>query len=168
VVNIKERKSSAYDATPTQSQKHTSHLEVVEDWDTFRHFVKIIQIVGELIVKDEHYEDVLKKQIQANFLHRNRTASVDSSSAVHALHSIDQQSQLNLLSVFSFKEYLLEDAERLKLNTLISIMESGRNKNLFDIQCYDYILMSYSQYFLEFFLDLFSRLLNNNKVLRNQ
>lgn len=95
------------------------NTEVVEDWDTFRHFVRVIQIVGELILKDEHYEDVLKKQVQTNFLHRARASSTE------AFQSLEPPNQLNLLSVFSFKDYLLEDNERIKLNTLISIIESG-------------------------------------------
>lgn len=121
---MKERKSES--ATPNKA----GGGEVAEDWDTFRHFVKIIQIVGELCVKDDHYEELLKKQVQTNFVHaRSRSISsildANSSSTSNSLPPHSSDAQLSLLSVFSFKEYLLEDAERLKLKTLISIIESG-------------------------------------------
>lgn len=118
VLNLKERKT-----TMEAMIASVKGGDVVEDWDTFRHFVRIIQIVGELIIKDEHYEDVLKKQVQLCFLHRARSTSTES----HSLHSLENTSPgvVTLLSVTCFKDYLLDDTERMKLNTLVSIIESG-------------------------------------------
>lgn len=101
-----------------------SKIEITEDWDTFRHLVKIIQIIGELFIKNDHYEEILKKEIQANFLHRSKENSSESHTSSH---SLDHQTHMDILSVIHFKDYLLEDNDRLKLNTLISIIESGRH-----------------------------------------
>jgi hypothetical protein len=128
VINLKERKSEQLTGSSNSKQ-----LEMIEDWDTFRHFVRIIQIVGELIIKDEHLEEMLEKQIQAIFLHRLRASSVDTNATISSQQQQQQQqqgdsSQFNLLSIQNFKDYLLDENERFKLNTLISIIESGRKK----------------------------------------
>lgn len=126
VVNLKERNKDQL-----SSAKEKDDLE---DWDTFRHFVRIIQIVGELMIKYENLEETLEKQIQTNFIHKQRTRSTSTASTPTSLQTfqLDQLNQtanqlqhLNLLSQSNFKEYLLEDTERIKLNTLISIIESG-------------------------------------------
>lgn len=125
VINLKERKS---EQLTTSGSSNSKQLEMIEDWDTFRHFVKIIQIVGELIIKDEHLEEMLEKQIQGIFLHRLRASSVDTNATLSSQQQQQQQgdlSQFNLLSIQNFKDYLLDENERFKLNTLISIIESG-------------------------------------------
>jgi hypothetical protein len=91
-----------------------------EDWETFRHFVRIIQIVGDLMVKYETLEETLDKQIQANFIHR-KAVQINAS---QQLDSTECQ-PFDLLSVASFKEYLLDDSERVRLNKLIAVIESG-------------------------------------------
>ena len=97
-----------------------SQASRTEDWEAFRHFVKIIQIVGELIIKYEDLEAVIEKKIQEIFLH-----SVQKSSFGNLLSSQLNDMQSSLLSIYNFKEYLLQDSDRIKLNRLISLVESG-------------------------------------------
>jgi len=130
VINLKERKHHQHQQQQ-QSQDtllHTSSssinlnnqqtsVVVTEDWESFRHFVRIIQIVGDLIIKYEELEIKIEKQIQEIFLHNNNNNKLN-----------DMQS--NLLSIYNFKEYLLQDSDRIKLNRLITIIESGDDYNL--------------------------------------
>lgn len=109
VTNLKERKKKIESFSQLKD-------EVEEDWDTFRHFVKIIQIVGELIIKNEQYEDVLKKEVQEIVFYRSKEILSE---------SLEHQKNLTLLSFCNFKEYLLEENDRHKLNNLLSIIESG-------------------------------------------
>ena len=131
VINLKERKHQQQQQQQQQQQSqdtllHTSSssinlnnqqttVVVTEDWESFRHFVRIIQIVGDLILKYEELEIKIEKQIQEIFLHNNNKLN-------------DMQS--NLLSIYNFKEYLLQDSDRIKLNRLITIIESGDDYNL--------------------------------------
>jgi hypothetical protein len=124
VINLKERKQHhLLEASPqSQSLLHTSssgiNLNLMnnnnnEDWESFRHFVRIIQIVGDLIIKYEELEVKLEKQIQSIFLHNQ----------LNDVHS-------NLVSILNYKEYLLQDTDRIKLNRLITVLESGDDYNM--------------------------------------
>ena len=155
VVNLKERKNEANQAFVRAHSRTSSKVGVSgagltssnangeEDWDTFRHFVKIIQIVGDLMIKYESLEENLDKQIQNCFIHKpNRHLSLSGSNPINSpakaitptqpqkSFQFDSQSQaassmVNLISINNYKNYLLNDLERIKLNTLISIIESG-------------------------------------------
>jgi hypothetical protein len=105
--------------TGTLSRPQTSGAE---DWEAFRHFVRIIQIVGELIIKYEDLEVVIEKKIQEIFLHSIQKSPFGSN---NLLNSQLNDMQSSLLSMYNFKEYLLQDSDRIKLNRLISIVESG-------------------------------------------
>ena len=94
-----------------------------EDWATFRHFVKIIQIVGELITKYEGLEEILNKNIQKS-LEQRKSSAATHEAAVH------HKQELDLFSIGSYKQYLLEDMDRVKLNSLISVIESGDEYNM--------------------------------------
>lgn len=117
VINLKERKS--FDKNQFNVQKTN---EGAEDWESFRHFVKIIQIVGDLIIKYEDLERVIVKKIQEIFLHSSpKTPTTQLTFPTNQLNDY----LTNLLSVYNFKEYLLNDSDRIKLNRLISVIESG-------------------------------------------
>ena len=127
VINIKERKQDTNQAfqasnstnTLSSQQNKSSSNNGAEDWESFRHFVRIIQIVGELIIKYEALEVTIEKKIQEIFLHSNQKTNQLS------INSLSNDLQTNLLSVYNFKEYFLNDSDRLKLNRLISVIESG-------------------------------------------
>ena len=116
---MKERKFnlqvSSQSQNSAQSQKTSN--EGAEDWDTFRHFVRIIQIVGDLIIKYESLEENLSKQIQDDFIHKQKVFA----------NQVESDSD-DLLSILSFKEYLLDLDDRAKLNQLISIIQSGNHR----------------------------------------
>lgn len=97
-----------------------------EDWESFRHFVRIIQIVGELIIKYEDLEVVIEKKIQEIFLHSTQKSPFG---GANLLSSQLNDMQSSLISIYNFKEYLLQDSDRIKLNRLISLIESGINKS---------------------------------------
>ncbi|RNA00345.1 conserved oligomeric Golgi complex subunit 7-like, partial [Brachionus plicatilis] len=114
VTNLKERR---------REQTKTDD----EDWDSFRHFVKIIQIIGELIVRYEDLEESLDRNLLNNFVHKTRHGSVTTPTTPQQFH-FDQQAILlnqNLQSMANFKEYILDENDRLKLNGLIAAVESG-------------------------------------------
>lgn len=148
VINLKERKQQeASSASAAFNSPHSGHLvhssttsalntmkindqnQGQEDWDTFRHFVKIIQIVGELIIKYESLEDTLNKQVHVTFVAnvlQNNNQNNPASSSISLLSSSNiQQIQYNLLSIVNYKEYLLDESDRGRLNNLISVIESG-------------------------------------------
>ena len=114
IINLKERNSKTKESkklghnrtssSPLNIREKTSNENDQEDWDTFRHFVKIIQIVGELIMKYEGLEDILGQNIQK---------------------SLDNKQEADLFSIDSYKDYLLEDMDRIKFNGLVLIIESG-------------------------------------------
>jgi len=152
-MNLKERKVNNAGQQQQQQQTMSSAAVVAgnsdeEDWDAFRHFVKIIQIVGDLMIKYENLEENLNKQIQNTFCQHhkpipstspstppklahtsnNNTSSLTMRSPeiknVNFQFDIHQPSN-SLLSINNFKVFLLEDNERIKLNTLISLIEAG-------------------------------------------
>ena len=124
IVNLKERKHNkkgvhltpqaphtaassfaAHHSVSTPQNLHELEDDNEEDWETFRHFVKIIQIVGELITKYEGLEELLNKKI-----HQFLIAATDSSNSLvgqHATEAQFDQQQLDLFSIDSFKLYLL-------------------------------------------------------------
>lgn len=98
-----------------------------EDWESFRHFIKIIQIIGELIIRYEDLEENLERNLLINFVHKTRHGSVTSPTLPQHFH-FDKQAALadqNLQSIVNFKEYILDENDRLKLNGLIATVESG-------------------------------------------
>ncbi len=109
-----------------------------EDWDTFRHFVKIIQIVGELIMKYEGLNDVLDKKIQITLITTSTTKNLNLTNSItkkessslqlspQASETLLEKQNFELLSIENYKQYLLEDVDRMKLMSLISIVESGK------------------------------------------
>ena len=163
VLNLKERRQAASLSTTPSSMSHSASSAMLtsaassaslasmaaggsksadeEDWETFRHFVKLIQIVGDLMIKYDLLEDTLCKQIQANFLLHSSTvgkvkqALAASTSIVGKLppplaamsssSSSDLEQHFNLLSVSNYKDYLLDDADKSKLNKLIGVIESS-------------------------------------------
>ena len=142
IVNLKERKRNkkgvhltpqaphtaassfaAHHSVSTPQNLHELEDDNEEDWETFRHFVKIIQIVGELITKYEGLEELLNKKI-----HQFLIAASDSSNSIVGQHVVEaqfDQKQLDLFSIESFKLYLLENNDRVKLNNLIAVIASG-------------------------------------------
>ena len=106
-----------------KERKPNEQSENKEDWDIFRNFVKVIQIVGDLMTKYDNLEELLARKIHELFIHRHGSVS---KSTLSSLVSSANDPQMNLLSITNFKDFLLEDAERLKLNHLISIIESGK------------------------------------------
>lgn len=122
VINLKERKT--FDKNSTNAKVN----EGAEDWESFRHFVKIIQIVGDLIIKYEDLERIIVKKIQEIFLHSSSPKSMSQLSLNTNTTSTDIFT--NLLTVYNFKEYLLNDSDRIKLNRLISVIESGDDYNM--------------------------------------
>jgi hypothetical protein len=117
VNNLKERKSN-------------EQSENKEDWEIFRNFVKVIQIVGDLMTKYDNLEELLGRKIHEIFIHRHGSTSKSTLSSLMASNPLTNDPQLNLLSIANFKDFLLEDTERLKLNNLISIIESGKQNLL--------------------------------------
>lgn len=65
--------------------------------------------MGELIIKYEGLEDILS--IQKNMNQSTPTAN--------------KEENVDLFSVDNFKQYLLRDADRIRLNSLIAMIESG-------------------------------------------
>jgi hypothetical protein len=146
-MNLKERKVN----NVAQQQTASSAAVVAgnsdeEDWDAFRHFVKIIQIVGDLMIKYENLEENLNKQIQNTFCQHHKLLSTSPSTPPKLAHTSNNANSLtmrspeiknvnfqfdihqpsnSLLSINNFKVFLLEDNERIKLNTLISLIEAG-------------------------------------------
>lgn len=143
VINLKERKKQGAQNETNRFASVADSLSTAnsgvsygdEDWDTFRHFVRVIQIVGDLIVKYENLEEVLEKQIKDCFIHSKHhhpSSSLISPSLHHSsaqdillFQSSAVPQDMNLLSVFYYKDYLLEESDKLKLNNLISVIESG-------------------------------------------
>lgn len=116
IINLKERKS--YDNQVLRSTKSDN-----EDWNTFRHFIKIIQIVGELLVKQENLEEIFEKQIQNNFIYKSRVSSDVNKTTQYETNSLNLQ--YSLLSINNLKECFLQETDIFKLNTLISVVETG-------------------------------------------
>lgn len=116
IINLKERKS--YDNQVLRSTKSDN-----EDWNTFRHFIKIIQIVGELLVKQENLEEIFEKQIQNNFIYKSRVSSGVNKTTQYETNSLNLQ--YSLLSINNLKECFLQETDIFKLNTLISVVETG-------------------------------------------
>ena len=93
------------------------------------------------MIKYDSLEESLNKQIQTTFSqHKAVTSPLATTKLAHSLtmnspeikninfqFDLHQQNN-NLLSINNFKIFLLEDNERIKLNTLISLIESGMNK----------------------------------------
>ncbi|CAF0719641.1 unnamed protein product [Brachionus calyciflorus] len=119
VTNIKERKK---DTTVSKQDQ--------EDWDSFRHFVRIIQIVGDLIIKYESLEESLDKNILNTFVHKTRSNSVVTPSTNQQFQFDNHSHQNNLLALNNYKEYFLDEKERLKLNGFIGIIETGDDYSL--------------------------------------
>lgn len=114
VSNLKERR------------KETATIDD-EDWDSFRHFVKIIQVIGQLIIRYEDLEQSLERNLLNNFVHKTRHGSVTTPTTPQQFN-FDHQTILinqNLQSIINFKEYFLDENDRLKLNGLIAAVESG-------------------------------------------
>ena len=97
--------------------------------------MRIIQIVGDLIIKYENLEEVLEKQIRECFIHAKHRHSLPSNNLISSnLHSNpqdllqlqNQATDYDLLSIYYYKDYLLEESDKLKLNNLIAVIESGR------------------------------------------
>ncbi len=125
IVNLKERNTKQEIVKTKGHRRSTSSPHNIlstksdendfEDWDAFRHFVKIIQIVGELITKYDCLEDLLNKNIQKSLARKNSAGSSEA----------NLKQELGLLSIESYKQYLLEDTDRMKLNSFIHLIESG-------------------------------------------
>lgn len=60
VLNLKERKTSV---------KMNNQLDESENWTLFRHFARIIQVVGDLIIKYEDLEESIERQVLESFIH---------------------------------------------------------------------------------------------------
>ncbi len=102
-----------------------------ENWDLFRHFLKLIQIFGEFIMQYEQLEDDLVKIINTNFI-----KSASSLLSKLTLNE-DDKTQFQLLPD-NYKDILLDENDRIKLNTLISNIESGNlNKNFLQVDIND-------------------------------
>ena len=97
-----------------------------ENWDLFRHFLKLIQIFGEFIMKYEQLEDDLVKTINLNFIKPTISSNTNLLSKLTPNEALvdNDKAQLFLISD-NYKEILLDEPERIKLNTLISNVESG-------------------------------------------
>ena len=135
VNNVNQQASSAAIAAANNSSSNGDE----EDWDAFRHFVKIIQIVGDLMIKYDNLEENLNKQIQSTFCHHkpvttpvtppkqpHSNLTMNSPEIKNVNFQFDLHQQPNsLLAINNFKIFLLEDNERIKLNTLISLIEAG-------------------------------------------
>lgn len=98
-----------------------------ENWDLFRHFLKLIQIFGEFIIQYEQLEDDIVNKINLNFIKpmSSNSASILSKLSQNEALS-DEKSEFQLLPE-NYKEILLDELDRVKLNTLISNIESGMN-----------------------------------------
>jgi hypothetical protein len=139
-MNLKERKVNNTSQQASSAALAAASNGDEEDWDAFRHFVKIIQIVGDLMIKYDNLEENLNKQIQATFVHHKTTTtpstppklahtnlSMNSPEIKNVNFQFDlhHQQPNSLLAINNFKIFLLEDNERIKLNTLISFIEAG-------------------------------------------
>lgn len=99
-----------------------------EDWDLFRHFLRIIQILGEFITQYEQLEGDIVKKIQINFIKASSNNSIGSSSLLAKLAAPQPDSNNdNILKaqLVADKDVLLDEMDRIKLNTLISNVEAG-------------------------------------------
>jgi hypothetical protein len=139
VLNLKERKSAAAAVTVAHSNQSSASTAILaarsvsvdelENWSMFRHFVRIIQTVGELIIKYENLEESIEKLVLDSFVHHNQTAAAGSGGSAN-LSQLNtpaaSNDPYNLLSTTYFKDYyLLEDSDRNKLNNMISYVETG-------------------------------------------
>ena len=126
VLNLRERKKQS-GHTSTSSSSHNFNAassaaaataisaNELENWSLSRHFVRIIQIVGDLIIKYENLEEAMEKKILESFVYAAQQQTHD----------------LNLLSVSYFKDYyLLDDSDRNKLNNIVSYVETGSDYTL--------------------------------------
>jgi hypothetical protein len=109
VSNLKERNLKSI------SEEH-------ENWDLFRHFLKLIQIFGEFIMQYEQLEDEILVTITSNFIKLSSSGNANLLSKLTI--NEDDKTQFQLLPD-NYKEILLDELDRIKLNTLISNIESG-------------------------------------------
>ena len=95
------------------------------------------------MIKYDTLEENLNKQIQATFVHHKTTTTTTTPSTppklahtnlsmnspeiknVNFQFDLHHQQPNSLLAINNFKIFLLEDNERIKLNTLISFIEAG-------------------------------------------
>jgi hypothetical protein len=131
VLNLRERKTpSANQQTQQTSGMSSANLasaksvsiDELENWSLFRHFVRIIQTVGDLIIKYENLEEAIEKLVLDTFVHQHNQGGAGSLTQLNA----PANDPYNLLSATFFKDYyLLEDSDRNKLNNMVSYVETG-------------------------------------------
>jgi hypothetical protein len=113
------RSSSATIPNSLNSITTTTTPPINQDWDIFRHFVRIIHIVGDLILKYSNLEDTIEDKIKQIFTKNEKDEGEE-----------EELGLTTLLNINNFKYFLLNDTMRGELNSLISMIESGDDYNL--------------------------------------
>ncbi len=133
VVNLRERKNPAASHASQSTSMSSANLNAaktvsideLENWSLFRHFVRVIQTVGELIIKYENLEEAIEKLVLESFVHQHNQANAGAVSSLSQLNA-PANDPYNILSTTYFKDYyLLEDSDRNKLNNTVSYIETG-------------------------------------------